>query len=79
MPKQVRVDLVEAVELGLGLGRGVVADGLQVDGRVLVVAPRGLDHGEEAAVGGEAEVQHPRGLRLELRDAADRSRRRTRT
>jgi hypothetical protein len=33
MPKQVRVDLVEAVELGLGLGRGVVADGLQVDGR----------------------------------------------
>jgi len=27
--------------------------------------------GEEAAVGGEAELQHPRGLLLELRDAAD--------
>ena len=70
--EKLRVDLVEAVELGLGLGRGVVADGLEIHRLVHVVAPGGLHHGQEPAVGGEAEVEHPRRLRLELRDAADR-------
>merc|ERR1711871_987378 len=71
-PEQFRVYLVEALLLGLLLRLGVVHDVLVVDGRVHVVAPLRLLHGQPLAVGLQAEVQHPLGLLLLCADNADR-------
>mmetsp|Transcript_34275 Transcript_34275/g.74971 ORF Transcript_34275/g.74971 Transcript_34275/m.74971 type:complete len:209 (-) Transcript_34275:399-1025(-) len=62
--EQLRIHIVQRVQLGLLLGLGVVHHILVVDCRVVVVGPVGLLHGEPFAVGLEAEVEHPFRLTL---------------
>mmetsp|Transcript_40814 Transcript_40814/g.103413 ORF Transcript_40814/g.103413 Transcript_40814/m.103413 type:complete len:292 (-) Transcript_40814:346-1221(-) len=70
--QQLGVHLVQAVQLLLLLGLGVVHHVLVVDGRVVVVAPLGLLHGQPLAVRAQAEVQQPLRLLLLGRDEAHR-------
>src|SRR5690606_13698845 len=49
----------------------VVADRLEIDGRVAHLGPGGLLHGAEAGVGLEPELEHPIGLALLRGDEAD--------
>ena len=58
------VNFVQAVQLGLLLGGRVVAERLQVHGRVMHVGPLRLLQGQKVAVRLEAELEHP--LRLLL-------------
>lgn len=69
--EELGVGVVEAVELWLLLGGGVVGDGLEVDGRVEIVGPGGWGHGEEPAVGVEAEAEHPIGFLFDFGDGFD--------
>src|SRR5205814_507211 len=57
--EQLGVDLIEAVQLGPLLGRGVIADGLVVDGTVLDVGPVRLRHLLPVAVRLESPLDHP--------------------
>ena len=71
-PQQLGVDLVQALRsVGLGPRRGVVANGLIVDGRVLDVGPGGLLHGEPVAIGLQPPLQQPFRLALLGRDQSD--------
>ncbi len=61
--EQFRIDVVEALgPVDVGLGSGVVADGLVIDGRVVDVGPGGFQHGEPVPVGFQAPLQHELGL-----------------
>src|ERR1022692_1205422 len=65
--EQFRIDIVEALgPVDVGLGGGVVADGLVIDGRIVDVGPGGLLHGEPVPVGLQAPLQHELGLVLLL-------------
>ena len=72
--QQLGIDLVEAVERGLLLGRGVVDDVLVVDGIELDVGPLGLAllarHLEPILQGFQAPLQHELGLAFARRDQA---------
>src|SRR5256886_3263122 len=63
--------LIEAVQLGPLLGRGVIADGLVVDGTVLDVGPVRLRHLLPVAVRLESPLDHPARLALLLGDQPD--------
>ena len=65
------IDLVEAAELGLGLGRGVIIGVLVIDLRDVELGPVDLFHLEPGAIGLEPPVEHPLGLVLLGRDEAD--------
>ena len=61
--EQFRIDVVQALgPVGVGFGRGVVDDGLVIDGRIVDVGPGGLFHGEPVPVGLQAPLQHELGL-----------------
>ena len=66
------IGVLQGVQQGFLLGRGVVADRLEVDGLVVHVGPRRLLHGEEVAVRLQAPVEQPLGLVLLGGDGADR-------
>jgi hypothetical protein len=69
---QFGVEFVEALELNLLLGRGVVADRLVVDRRVRDLRPVvRLHHLLPTREGFEPPLDHPRRLALLLRDEAD--------
>ena len=66
-----RIDLVEAVERRLLLGRRVIDDVLVVDRLIADVLPRRLGHGEPGAVRLQAPLEQPRGLAFLLGDQPD--------
>lgn len=69
--EQLGVHLVEALLQFLGLGGGIVADGLQVDGGDVEVSPVRRGHRQPMAVGAQAELEQPFRLVLEAGDGAD--------
>src|SRR2546429_243926 len=62
--EQLRVDLLQAVQLGALLGSRVVADGLIVDRAILHVRPMRLGAFQPVTVGLEPPVDHPGRLAL---------------
>ena len=62
------VDLVEALRSLLGTRGGIVAYGLEVDGRYVEVGPVGFLHRQPVAVGLQAEFEEPFGFALLGRD-----------
>src|ERR1041384_6024101 len=69
--EQFGVDLIEAVELGPLLGRGIETNGLIIDRAVPDVGPVRLRHLLPVAVGLEPPLDHPGRLALLLRDQPD--------
>ncbi len=66
------IDLVEAAELRLGLGRGVIIGVLIVDLGDVELGPVDLLHLQPGAIGLEPPFEHPLGLALLGGDEADR-------
>ena len=66
------IDLVEAAELRLRLGLGIIIGVLEIDLRDVELGPAHLLHGQPGAIGLEPPFEHPFGLVLLGRDEADR-------
>ena len=69
--QQLGVDFVQTAQLLALLGRGVVDDGLVVNGRILGELPRRLLHREPVPISFEPPIEHELGLVLLARNEAD--------
>jgi hypothetical protein len=65
------IDLVEAAQLRLGLGRGIIIGVLVIDRRDVELGPVGHLHRQPVAIGLQPPFEHPFGLILLGRDEAD--------
>src|SRR5690606_10768590 len=70
-PEHLRIDLVEALQLGPLLRGRVVADGLEVDRLDFQVVPGRLRHLQPGPVGLQPELEHPFRLLLLGRETTD--------